>query len=147
MLKAKIKRLSSDIELPQYHTAESAAFDFSASEDYEIQPGEIAKVKTGLVIEAPEGHFLLIASRSSIPVKKSLTIPNGIGVIDRDYSGPTDEIMVLLRNFSKEVVKIAKGERIAQGIFVKVDQVTWEESETMRDTDRGGFGSTGGYQK
>lgn len=146
-MKANIKRLIPDIELPKYYTAESAAFDIAVSQSYSFEPGQIHTVKTGLVIEAPEGHFLLIASRSSLPVKKGLTVVNGIGVIDRDYSGPNDEIMVILKNISNNAVTLEKGDRVAQGVFVKVDQVEWEETDIIRDQDRGGVGSTGGYNK
>lgn len=146
-MKAKIKKLDPNVELPKYHTPESAAFDLASSEDYIVKPGEIVKIKTGLVIEAPQDHFLLIASRSSLPLKKGLTLANGIGVVDRDYAGPNDEILLLVRNFTEEEVEVAKGERIAQGIFVKIDQVEWDEQDSIRETDRGGYGSTGGYSK
>ncbi len=144
-MKAKIKRLFEDISLPEYHTSESAAFDLATAESAEIGPGEIKKLRTGLIIEAPEGHFLLIASRSSLGLKKGLKLVNGIGVVDRDFAGPNDEICLLVHNFTKQPVSVEKGDRLAQGIFVKIDQVEWEEVEGIRDTDRGGYGSTGGY--
>lgn len=144
-MKAKIKRLDSSVEIPKYHTPESAAFDFSANEAIEIQPNSVVKVKTGLVIESPEGYFLMISARSSLGTKKNLKLANGIGVVDRDYSGPNDEIILSIHNFSNQVVQIEKGERLAQGMFLPVNQIEWEEVQEMRSQDRGGFGSTGGY--
>ncbi len=144
-MKAKITRLDKTVELPKYHTSESAAFDLAANVDAVIKPGEIGKIKTGLVIEAPQGHFLLIAARSSLGLKKGLKLVNGIGVVDRDYAGPEDEINILVHNFTTEAVEIKKGDRLAQGMFVQVDQIEWEETDVIREESRGGYGSTGGY--
>ena len=144
-MKAKITRIDKTVELPKYHTTESAAFDLAANVDVVIKPGEIGKISTGLIIEAPVGHFLLISARGSLGLKKGLKLVNGIGVVDRDYAGPTDEIHILLHNFTKLEVEIKKGDRLAQGMFVQVDQIEWEETENIRDQSRGGYGSTGGY--
>ncbi|OGE87611.1 MAG: dUTPase [Candidatus Doudnabacteria bacterium RIFCSPLOWO2_02_FULL_49_13] len=143
-MKVKIKRLDPSVELPQYQTAESAAFDIAANEDATISPKEIKLIKTGLIIEAPHGHFLLIASRSSTPVKKGLSVPQAIGIVDRDFSGPTDEVRLQLFNFTEQPVMIKKGERLAQGMFLAVDHIEWEEVDQIREQSRGGFGSTGG---
>jgi dUTP pyrophosphatase len=145
-LLAKIQKLNPEVSLPKYHTAESAGFDLASSEDLVLEPGAIGKVKTGLIIEAPSGHFLLISARSSLGLKKGLKLINGIGVVDRDYAGPSDEIHILLHNFSKEKVEVKKGERLAQGMFIRVDQVEWEEVSEIRQDSRGGYGSTGGYK-
>ena len=144
-MKARIKKLDAGVPLPQYHTSESAAFALAANQDAEILPGQTVKVSTGLVIEAPPGHFLMIAARSSLGLKKGLKLLNGIGVVDRDYAGPNDEIHLLLHNFTGQPVEIKKGDRLAQGMFIRVDQVEWEEVDEVRPQDRGGYGSTGGY--
>jgi dUTP pyrophosphatase len=144
-MKAQIKRLSKDVELPKYHTTESAGFDISSSVDITVEPGQVAKIPTGLVIAAPKGHFLLVAARSSLSFKKGLAMANGIGIIDPDYAGPSDEIHIIVHNFSGKVVEVKKGERLAQGVFLKTEQAQWEESDQLRDVDRGGIGSTGGY--
>ena len=145
-MKVRIKKLAPDVVLPQYHTSELSGFDLAASVDISIAPEQIVKIPTGLGIEAPKGHFLLIAARSSLPLKKGLIMANGIGVVDADYSGPTDEISIVVRNFTNNVVEVKKGERLAQGIFLKVDQADWDEVEEIRKEDRGGYGSTGGYR-
>lgn len=145
-MKVKIKKIEASVELPKYHTAESAGFDLSANASITIAPGETAKIPTGLVIEAPKGHFLLISARSSLPLKKGLTMANGIGVVDPDFAGPNDEIHIIVYNFTKEPVEVKKGERIAQGLFLPVEQAQWEETSELRESDRGGMGSTGGYK-
>ena len=144
-MKVKIKRLDQLVELPKYHTSESAGFDIASNQDITVAPGTVAKIPTGLVIAAPSGYFLLISARSSLPLKKGLTMANGIGVIDPDYAGPNDKIHIIVHNFTKEPVEVKKGERLAQGIFLPIVQAQWVESEQTRDFDRGGIGSTGGY--
>ena len=145
-MKVKIKRSEESVALPKYHTTESAGFDIASNIDTVVNAGEVAKIPTGLVIEAPKGHFLLIAARSSLPLKKGLAMANGIGVVDPDYAGPNDEIHIIVYNFTKQPVEIKKGERLAQGIFLPVEQASWLEGESLRETNRGGIGSTGGYQ-
>ena len=145
-MNVRIKKTNSDIPLPQYHTSESAGFDIAAGADALINPGEVVKIPTGLVIQAPKGHFLLIAARSSLPLKKGLVMANGIGVVDPDYAGPNDEVHIIVHNFTDKSVEVKKGERLAQGIFLPVEQAQWEEVNQLRENDRGGIGSTGGYK-
>ena len=130
--------------MPEYHTPGAAGFDFTASADVEIPAGHVALVPTGLVIEVPPGHFLGIFARSSTPLRRGLMVANGVGVIDRDYCGPADEIKVQVFNFTASPVHIAKGDRIAQGLFIPVSRAAWEEADRdLRDDSRGGFGATG----
>lgn len=145
-MKAKIKRLTKDVKLPKYHTSESAGFDIASSADVTIAPGEVAKIPTGLVIAAPKGHFLLIAARSSLPLKKGLAMANGIGIVDADYAGPNDEVRIIIHNFTQKPVEVKKGERLAQGVFLKSERAEWQEVDELRPKDRGGIGSTGGYK-
>lgn len=145
-MNVRIKRNDPSTPLPQYHTSESAGFDIASSVDITVPVGEVVKIPTGLVIEAPKGHFLLIAARSSLPLKKGLAMANGIGVIDPDYAGPKDEISIIAINFTQKPVEVKKGERLAQGIFLPVEQASWEEVDQLREKDRGGVGSTGGYK-
>lgn len=144
-MKVKIKRLDPSVELPQYHTSESAGFDIASSVDVTVPAGEVVKIPTGLVIASPSGHFLLISSRSSLAIKKGLNMANGVGIIDPDYAGPSDQIHIIVHNFTQKSVEIKKGERLAQGIFLPIEQAEWEETDQTRESDRGGIGSTGGY--
>jgi dUTP pyrophosphatase len=142
---AIIKKLDPSIELPAYQTTQSAAFDIAAGIDMQIAPQTIAKIPTRLVIEAPSGHFLLITARSSLALKKGLQMANSVGIIDRDYSGPEDEVHLIVRNFTDQPVSVSKGERLAQGLFVRIDQAQWQEVYEIDKQSRGGIGSTGGY--
>ncbi|HET7219845.1 MAG TPA: dUTP diphosphatase [Vicinamibacterales bacterium] len=139
----RIRRLHAHVTLPQYATAGSAAFDLAASEDIAIAPGEFTLVPTGLVIEVPEGMFLGVFARSSTPLKRGLMVANGVGVVDADYCGPSDEIKVPIVNITGSVVTVKRGDRIAQGIFLPAPQIVWEETAALREDSRGGFGSTG----
>jgi len=137
-----IKRLNSDISIPRYETEGSVGFDLAAAADITIQPKQIALVPTGLIIEVPKGYALILASRSSTPRKFGLLKPHGIGVIDLDYCGPSDEIKIQVYNFTSEPTQLTKGDRVAYGLFVRVDKLTFHEVDEMQTISRGGFGST-----
>ena len=139
----RIKRLDPAIALPAPASAGAAGFDLASAVDVEIPPRQIRLVGTGLVIAVPEGHFLGIFARSSTPLKRGLVVANGVGVVDPDYSGPTDEVMVQVLNFTQNDVHVRRGDRLAQGIVLPAPRVTWEEVETIREVTRGGFGATG----
>jgi dUTP pyrophosphatase len=143
VLKVRIRRLEPSVELPAYGTDGSAAFDLAASETTVIAPGEVRLVPTGLVIEVPAGMFLGIFARSSTPLKRGLMVANGVGVVDSDYCGPSDEIKVPTLNFTAAPVTVAKGDRIAQGILLPSPRVEWDEVGELREGSRGGFGATG----
>jgi dUTP pyrophosphatase len=142
-MRLRIRRLDPAVSLPSYGTNEAAGFDLSAAHDLTIAPRQIALVRTGLVIEVPTGHFLAIFARSSTPLRRGLIVANGVGVIDPDYSGPNDEVMIQVMNVSESEVRIARGDRLAQGIVLPAPRVVWEEVNEVRDATRGGFGSTG----
>jgi len=143
VLKIRIRRLDPSVDLPAYGTDGSAAFDLAASQTTVIAPGEVRLVPTGLVIEVPAGMFLAIFARSSTPLKRGLMVANGVGVVDSDYCGPSDEIKVPTLNFTAAPVTVAKGDRIAQGILLPSPRVEWEEVGELREGSRGGFGATG----
>jgi dUTP pyrophosphatase len=135
--------LDSTIPLPTYGTADAAGFDLAAAHDATIAPGEIALIRTGLVIEAPPGHFLGIFARSSTPLKRGLMVANGVGIVDPDYAGPTDEIMIQVLNVTRADVHVRRGDRLAQGIVLPAPRVVWDEGGAAGLASRGGFGSTG----
>ena len=142
-MRLKIRRLDPTLPLPAYGTDEAAGFDLAAAHDVRVAPGQIALVRTGLVIEVPTGHFLGIFARSSTPLKRGLMVANGVGVIDPDYSGPNDEVMVQVLNFTAAEVLIRRGDRLAQAMVLPAPRVTWEEVSEIRQATRGGFGATG----
>ncbi|KKU13837.1 MAG: Deoxyuridine 5'-triphosphate nucleotidohydrolase Dut [Parcubacteria group bacterium GW2011_GWC2_45_7] len=142
-MKVRIFRKDLSIPLPQYQTDGSVAFDLAASEDTTIPPKEIRLIPTGLVICTPKHHMLLIAARSSTSIKRGLFPANGIGIIDQDFCGPEDELKLLMYNFTDKPVEIKKGDRLAQGLFLHMERVEWEEAKELPPKSRGGFGSTG----
>ena len=95
-----ITRLAPHVSLPAYGTPGAAAFDLAASTDTVVPPHGIALVPTGLVVRVPEGHFLAILARSSTPLTRGLIVANGMGVVDSDYCGPTDEVKIQVLNIS-----------------------------------------------
>ena len=141
-MKIKIKRFNKELPLPERKSPGAVAFDFRARETVEILPGAIGYVPLNIAVETPPGHFLLLAARSSTH-KKGLMMANGIGIIDPDFRGDNDEVKVAYYNFSGIPVVVEKGERIAQGTFVPIVSLEWEEIERLENGDRGGFGSTG----
>jgi dUTP pyrophosphatase len=144
MLPVRIRRLHPSASLPSYETPGAAGFDLAAGADVEIPAGQIALVPTGLVIEVPAGHFLGIFARSSTPLKRGLMVANGVGVIDADYCGATDEVKIQVLNFTGAPVLVKQGDRIAQGLLMPVARAEWQETTAdLRDGARGGFGSTG----
>jgi len=142
-MRLKIKRLQPGIALPEQATARAAGFDLAAATDIEIPPHSVRLVGTGLVIAVPDGYFLGIFARSSTPLKRGLMVANGVGIIDSDYCGPADEIKIQVLNITDAPVKVARGDRLAQGIVLPSPRVEWEEVQEMSVPTRGGFGSTG----
>ncbi len=131
-------------QLPSYATALSAGMDLRANLESPIvlQPMERTLVPTGLFIALPEGYEAQVRPRSGLAIKKGITVLNSPGTIDADYRG---EVCVILVNLSKEPFTITDGERIAQMVIARHEQVEWCECEELGATDRGagGFGHTG----
>ena len=131
-------------QLPSYATALSAGMDLRANLDTPIvlQPLERTLVPTGLYIALPAGYEAQVRPRSGLAIKKGITVLNSPGTIDADYRG---EVCVILVNLSNEPFTITDGERIAQMVIARHEQVEWCECEVLDETDRGagGFGHTG----
>src|SRR5436853_3753700 len=137
-----IKRIDTSLPLPTYATAGSVGFDLLCREDTEVAPRTLGLIPSNVIVRTPPGYMLLLTMRSSTPRRKGLLIPHGVGVIDQDYCGEGDELMVQVYNFRNEAVIVRRGERIAQGMFVPIMHVQWHEVDEMGE-GRGGFGSTG----
>ena len=129
---------------PAYATAHAAGLDLRADieESIELKSLERVLVPTGLFMELPVGTEAQIRPRSGLAFKNGITVLNTPGTIDADYRG---EIKVLLVNLSNEPFTIEPGERIAQMVVAKHEQVEWEQQNELSESDRGagGFGSTG----
>jgi dUTP pyrophosphatase len=131
-------------QIPSYETLLSAGMDIRAniSESITLKPLDRVIVKTGLFIALPAGLEAQVRPRSGLAAKKGVTVLNSPGTVDADYRG---EIGVILVNLSNEDFLIKDGERIAQLIIAKHEQITWKEVSVLDKTKRGegGFGSTG----
>lgn len=130
-------------QVPEYKTAGAVAFDIGIVEDVKIKPQSMIMARTGLIVNVPDDHALILASRSSNPMKKGVDLANSIGVIDSDYCGPNDEIHLVISNLTDEIVQLKAGDRVAQGLFVPISRPSFTEVEEMAGKDRGGFGTTG----
>jgi len=147
-IKMRVQRLRWAAVLPEYQSAGAACFDLAACLDepearqVTIPPGGTFNLNTGLAVEVPAGHAMLIYSRSGHGFKNGVRLVNSVGVIDSDYRG---EIGVKLRNDSGEPFTVSNGQRIAQAMLVPIPFVTICEAEELTNTERGagGFGSTG----
>lgn len=140
----KFERISTypNAILPRRATIASAGYDLAAAETVEVLPGQYVLIPTGIRAIMAGNEFLQVSLRSSLPGKKHLLIPNGVGVIDADYQFAENEghIHVGVCNFGSDMVTIKEGERIAQGIFCTY-ATTIDDDAT--GTRIGGFGSTG----
>jgi dUTP pyrophosphatase len=134
----------SKYEAPAYATAHAAGLDLRANieESIALKSLERVLVPTGLFMELPVGTEAQIRPRSGLAFKHGITVLNTPGTIDADYRG---EIKVLLVNLSSDVFTIEPGERIAQMVIAKHEQIEWVEQQTLSESERGegGFGSTG----
>ncbi len=141
-MKIKIKKCHKDAIIPQYQSSGAAGFDLCALESVVLKARSRAAIKTGLAFEIPQGYEMQVRPRSGLALKNAISVLNTPGTIDSDYRG---EVMVILINHSDEDFSINQGDRIAQGVVQKVEQVEFEEVEILSETKRGegGFGSSG----
>jgi dUTP pyrophosphatase len=130
--------------LPQYATTQSAGMDLRANLDASItlKPMERRLIPTGLYIALPEGFEAQVRPRSGLALKKGITVLNAPGTVDADYRG---EVGVVLINLSQEDFVVEDGERIAQMVIARHEQVMFEAVEVLDETERGtgGYGHTG----
>jgi len=139
-MKVKVINKSNN-DLPAYETELSAGCDVRSTHSDIIYPGRTSLIGTGLFVEIPAGYEIQVRPRSGL-AKKGITVLNSPGTIDADYRG---EIGVLLINHGHTPFTIGSGERIGQLVLNKVEQIQWDESNEISNTERGtgGFGSTG----
>lgn len=142
-IKVNIINLSNN-DLPDYATPGSAGMDIRAylPGQMKLKPLDRFLTPTGIYLEIPEGYEAQVRPRSGLAIKQGITCLNSPGTIDSDYRG---EVKIILINLSNEEQIINNGDRIAQLIFAKVEQVQLELVQQLNDTQRGdgGFGHTG----
>ncbi len=135
----------SDNNLPAYETASSAGMDLRAylpEGPITLKPMQRMLIPTGLFMEIPEGYEGQVRPRSGLAIKSGITVLNTPGTIDADYRG---EVKIILINLSDSDFVINSGDRVAQIVFAKCEQMEVVNVETLSDTERGtgGFGHTG----
>ncbi len=159
MSKVLVYKMDKRAVLPEQKSIEAAGFDLCCLENFSISPGQSLAVRTGLVVQPPEGYHTEIFLRSSLAKNYGIMLGNNIGLVDRDYAGKSDEVIVLLhrvpyytsqnRGVSVSInqdrpVEFKAGDRIAQLVFRKTEVFELVEvKEAPAGVDRGGFGSTG----
>lgn len=134
-----------ELPLPRRATPGSAGLDLCAAvaQPVTMEPGAFARIPTGFAIYLPSENYAgYVFARSGLAVRHGITLPNGVGLIDSDYTG---ELQVALCNLSKEPYTIQPGERIAQLVVAPVCLPRLVEVDILPSTGRGGggFGSTG----
>ena len=145
MIQVRFRRLNHnpDLPLPTRATEHAAGYDIrSAAQDFELEPGEIRMVETGLAMELPPGIGCQVRPRSGLAARHGITFPNSPGTVDPDYRG---ELKVIMQNTGREPVRIERGERIGQLVFARFESPQIVEAQAVSATARGsgGFGSTG----
>lgn len=156
-MKLKICKLHENAVVPTYATDGSACFDLTAATvagyntiGKHVEPNAPMTCGTGLAFEVPQGHVMLVFSRSGHGFKNGVRLSNCVGVIDSDYRGEllvqlTQDERLETRGYDLASTFIKPGERVAQAMVLPVQQVSFEVAEHLSTTDRGtgGMGSTG----
>lgn len=135
----------SNNNLPAYETVNSAGMDLRAylpEGPIVMKPMQRVLVPTGLFMEIPEGYEGQVRPRSGLAIKSGITVLNTPGTIDADYRG---EVKIILINLSDTDFTINSGDRVAQIVFARYEQMQVVSVETLSETERGtgGFGHTG----
>lgn len=144
MLEVKWSKATYGALQPTYAYEGDACFDLYADDDYDLQPGKVTRLSTGLRVQLPKGYMLQVLCRSSM-AKRGVILANAVGVVDSTYAGVID---ILLLNTTDKVVIVDYHDRVAQGLLMPVREVEfteipdgWEAGYSERG--EGGFGSTG----
>lgn len=142
-MRIRIKKLHADAHLPEYAhgPAEDAGMDLRCIGAAVLEPGIPQAVPTGLALEIPRGYEVQIRPRSGLALKHAITVPNAPATIDPGYRG---ELQIILLNLGKSAYEIHAGDRIAQMVVARYEEVEWQEGELAESTRGiGGFGSSG----
>lgn len=141
----QVCRLDPDLPLPAYAHPGDAGMDLYARVEATLAPGERALIPTGIAIALPEGYAAFSHPRSGLATRHGVTIVNAPGTIDAGYRG---ELLVNLVNLDPhETFHVRRGDRIAQLVVQRVEQVRWEPVDSLPDSSRGetGHGASGGF--
>ncbi len=138
----KIQKLNPKAIIPKYQSSGAAGFDLHTIESCTLKAGEYKAIATGLAFEIPEHYEMQVRPRSGLAIKHGISVLNTPGTIDSDYRG---ELMIILINHSKQDFHIQEGDRIAQAVIQRAQQVVFRETKQLSQSERGdkGFGSSG----
>jgi len=140
-LRLPVRVLAADLPLPTYARDDDAGLDLHAAADVALAPGARALVPTGLALAIPPGYAGFVLPRSGLALRHGVTLLNTPGLIDAGYRG---ELQVLLVNLGDTPVKLSRGDRIAQLVVQRVEEVAWTVVDSLDGLDRGGgFGHSG----
>lgn len=137
------RRITSNAIIPENAYNGDAGYDLCSTEEITLKPFERALIPTGLAIQIPEGYAGFVLPRSGLALKKGLSLVNAPGLIDSNYRGELKAIVINLD--PKNDIKIHEGDRIAQLVLMKVENVHFNEVDKLEESERGegGFGSSG----
>jgi dUTP pyrophosphatase len=143
MIELRIKLLDDGLPMPGYQHDGDAGLDLPSCVDLVIEPGERAMVPTGIAVAIPRGFAGFVLPRSGLASRHGIALVNSPGLVDSGYRG---EMSILMINTDKhEAFRIKRGDRIAQLVIQKVEDVSIILVDELDETSRGagGFGSTG----
>lgn len=143
MIELEIKLLDEDLPVPRYQHAGDAGLDLPSRIDYVLEPGERAMIPTGISVAIPRGYAGFVLPRSGLASRHGIALVNSPGLVDSGYRGEMSIIMI--NTDKREAFHIKRGDRIAQLVIQRVEEVAVVKVDSLEDTSRGsgGFGSTG----
>lgn len=143
MIELRIKLLDDGLPMPRYQHQGDAGLDLPSRVDLVIEPGERAMVPTGIAVAIPQGYAGFVLPRSGLASRNGIALVNSPGLVDSGYRG--EMAVVMINTDKREAFHIKRGDRIAQLVIQKVEDVTIIKVDELDDTSRGGggFGSTG----
>lgn len=142
-MEIELKQLDKNLPVPEYAYKGDAGCDLYSRINVKLKPGERYLVPTGIAIAIPQGHAGFVQPRSGLAAKHGISLVNAPGLIDSDYRG---EIKVIMINLDpKETFEVKRGDKIAQLVIQKVENVSFKVVDELEETGRGsgGFGSSG----
>lgn len=142
MLDVPVVRLDRDLPLPAYAHPGDAGLDLYARQDATLAPGERLLMPTGIALAIPVGYAGFVAPRSGLALKHGITVVNSPGIIDAAYRGELK--VILLNTDAAAAYTVHRGDRVAQLVIQRVEEVVWHEVDSLDGVDRGGgFGHSG----
>jgi dUTP pyrophosphatase len=134
-MEMKVKRFDKKLPLPKCEKG-AAGFDFYCRTNVTFNPGEMKAIPSNNACEVPNGYALLVVPRSSTAKRFGLVMPHSIGVVDPFYCGDNNEVVLLFMNFTNKKVHIKKGDRLAQGLLIKCENLKFKEVKKLKKSTR-----------